>query len=408
MQHPVSAILKEVTLETRALKKAMDRFADRFAPQFNIFTYLRSDEIGLSRCIADLLDPHGNHGQKEAFLEAFLALEEMKGWENTVFDSVKTEKQIDGGRRIDIYLDFQEGEIIGIENKPWAGDQEDQLSDYAAFIAKEAAGKKWLLIYLSNDEPSDHSGIRKIRENPANNGKFIRISYFRIIEWLEICACRSKADIVRLFIEELAKFMQIHINGKLEMSEENEIRNLILETPQNIESAFQVMKTITSVKETLLNKFHDDLKASLDIYDFELVWDPGMYKNWNTQVGFGVKFSKEQRTYLRFAFDNKGLNNFYWGMGNEDASTEEDEIGSKINSIMTTQFFTGRRTVWYPWWSRADNQFDSTHTNWDSSEAPWIAIKNDELAKKITTLAVKVYNAFKEKEALPFLLGKKI
>jgi hypothetical protein len=41
-------------------------------------------------------------------------------------------------RRIDITLDFGDGDAgIGIENKPWAGEQLDQRQDYQAHLSKK-------------------------------------------------------------------------------------------------------------------------------------------------------------------------------------------------------------------------------------------------------------------------------
>ena len=40
--------------------------------------------------------------------------------------------------RIDITLDFGDGDAgLGIENKPWAGEQPDQLQDYQAHLSKK-------------------------------------------------------------------------------------------------------------------------------------------------------------------------------------------------------------------------------------------------------------------------------
>lgn len=157
MQEQIDLLLKEVIFKTATLKEARERFADRLAPDFSIFDYLRTDEMGLSRCIASLLDSKGKHGQKEIFLESFLEKINWSG--DTKIHSVSLEKQANGQRRIDIYLQFQNGDIIGIENKPWAGLQKNQLSDYASFIDREAGDKKWSLIYLSNNEPSDDGGM---------------------------------------------------------------------------------------------------------------------------------------------------------------------------------------------------------------------------------------------------------
>lgn len=175
--------------------------------------------MGLSRCIADLLNPNGKHGQKEVFLESFLKLLKINWPANTKTCSIELEKQANGQRRIDIYLRFKNGEIIGIENKPWTGDQKNQLSEYASFIEKEVNGNKWLLIYLSNNEPSGNSGIKEMQEALENEGKFIQLSYSDVIEWLENCACQSKALVVRLFIDGLAKVIRRNINVELEMSE---------------------------------------------------------------------------------------------------------------------------------------------------------------------------------------------
>ena len=48
-----------------------ERRRDRhLAHRFNVFRYLSQDELGLSRIIADLLDPTAEHGQGASFLEA--------------------------------------------------------------------------------------------------------------------------------------------------------------------------------------------------------------------------------------------------------------------------------------------------------------------------------------------------
>lgn len=117
MQEKINLLLKKVTFKVATLNEARERFADRLAPDFSLFHYLRTDEIGLSRCIADLLNPKEKHGQKEVFLEAFLR--KINWSEETKVRSVTLEKQANGQRRIDIYLQFQNGDIVGIENKPW-------------------------------------------------------------------------------------------------------------------------------------------------------------------------------------------------------------------------------------------------------------------------------------------------
>ena len=59
----------------RALAGELDR---ELAPRFNFFDYLRDDELGLSRVIADLLDPQASHGQDRLFLRTLLSLERIE------------------------------------------------------------------------------------------------------------------------------------------------------------------------------------------------------------------------------------------------------------------------------------------------------------------------------------------
>lgn len=407
MQEQIGLLLKEVTFKNATLKEARERFADRLAPDFSIFDYLRTDEMRLSRCIAGLLDPNGKHGQKEIFLESFLEKINWSG--DTRVGSVNLERQANGQRRIDIYLQFQNGDIIGIENKPWAGDQENQLSDYAMFIEKEAKGNKWLLIYLSNNEPSDYSGTKKeVFKKTEREGKFKQLGFSEIIDWLEDCACKSRALIVRLFIEELAKFIRMNVNGELDMSEENEIRNLILASTQNLESAFHVSIALRSVKEKLLKEFREDLNQRLKIKGFELIWDDTMSTGWKSFSSFNVKFSKEQKFLLRFEFQSPGLGNLDWGIMREsDLIKKDDTIWSKINEVMSCQFGTGKNNSCWPWWSQINKkEFSDDYRNWDSSEVPWVSMKEGELARKIDDLASCVHNAFEMHQSIKLLSGE--
>ena len=92
-------------LETaRALEAELDR---HLARRFNIFDYLRTDELGLSSIIADLLDPQGPHGQGPLYLKTFV---QGLGEQVCRLDlsgeriSVVVEKVIPSNRRIDVYV----------------------------------------------------------------------------------------------------------------------------------------------------------------------------------------------------------------------------------------------------------------------------------------------------------------
>lgn len=395
----IEQLLKDVASKMGALREARNRFSAQLAPDFRIFDYLRTDEMGLSKCIASLLDPKGTHGQGGVFLDAFQKQIELKSaWVSTTeVCKVDTEKQANGQRRIDIYLDFHNAGIIGIENKPWAGDQDLQLSDYAAFIKKEAGNRKWLLVYLSNSDPEGNSIKIDERKMLEESGEFVRLSYADVIEWLMDCACQSKALVVRIFIEELAKFIRMNINGELDMSEESEMKNLILKSTDNIESAFHVSMAMESVKQELLKMFRNELEGMLNARGFKLVWDSSMSKEGQGKPSFGVKFSEKHDFYLRFEFGSKALDGLFWGIQHESSliNNHDLDIWSAINEKMSTQFGSGKNEKRWPWWKRIKDtsEFKDGFSHWGSSEIPWVSMKEGVLAEQIAKLADSVHKA---------------
>ena len=297
MTQQIEQLLSEVSFKIGTLREARNRFADQLAPEFRIFDYLRTDEMGLSRCIASLLDPKGKHGQGSFFLETFLKkiLAEGSSWETNAkgFMNFELEKQANGQRRIDIYLEFK-NIIIGIENKPWAGCQDNQLSDYAAFLETTSKGKNWILVFLSNRNPEEGSITQKRREELENDGRFVQLNFGDVIGWLDICAYKTRAPVVRVFIEELSKFIRTYINGEVEMSDAIEIKNAILKSQDALDSAFQIYKAMYDVKMELFEKLRGDLEIGLEKNGLKLTdWE---FNGWRPCSGFNIQFCKEEQT----------------------------------------------------------------------------------------------------------------
>ena len=127
---------------TRAVERELDQVLAR---SFNALNYLRTDELGLSNIVADLLDPSSAHGQGSVFLKRFIEMVGPARWpaDYTVPLSdfgvrVVRERMIDNGGRLDISVEFRlqgwESACIAIENKPYAADGEAQIADYLAFL----------------------------------------------------------------------------------------------------------------------------------------------------------------------------------------------------------------------------------------------------------------------------------
>ena len=203
-------LLQELTPHLHAAR-AVERELDRhLARRFNVFRYLRDDELGLSRIIADLLDPTGEHGQGTTFLEAMMELLgvvpeggdsvrsglEVPGGRNrattwkgyfgrlrsTTSDKIRVvrERWIPGPRYIDVTVDIPTDDgpfCLAFENKPRADDQPRQCSDYLKFLDGEYGGR-FLLAYLPpRYRMPDESSLLSADRKPWKN-------HFRVLPYV--------------------------------------------------------------------------------------------------------------------------------------------------------------------------------------------------------------------------------
>jgi hypothetical protein len=102
--------------------------ADRVLPSdFSFFHNMPTDENALSDYLALLFDPRGSHGQQALFQALFLQYLQTQGVKvaPTQYDIYR---EYSANGRIDILLTSHDAAII-IENKPYAGDQPDQLTN---------------------------------------------------------------------------------------------------------------------------------------------------------------------------------------------------------------------------------------------------------------------------------------
>ena len=187
------------------------------ARRFNFFHSIKFNENRMSDVFVYLLNPEGAHGQGELFLREFLSYVSMErlpesGWSHVRIDREETTTQINRSRRIDIEIAFRIDDdwiAIAVENKPWAGDQDQQLSDYARHLESMYKGR-FKLIYLTPNggKPSEASIApeeRKKREDAK------QLDYASIRKWasdngwLKRAEDKVKAERVRWFVSDLRK-----------------------------------------------------------------------------------------------------------------------------------------------------------------------------------------------------------
>ena len=213
---------------SRDLRKSWE---PHVAPSFSVFDYISMDENILSRIIADLLDPKGPHGQGALFLECFLRLLSEKNsnfklpnaYLKRINDArVKMEARtaflVQDARRIDIRIELPPSALyqafgIGIENKPWAIEQENQLADYR----DELQGRYpdgFILVFLCQQGRTPASINEQDWTALCKEGRGALISFtVGFLSWLSECRMRCQADKIRHFLADFERYVQANLGG---------------------------------------------------------------------------------------------------------------------------------------------------------------------------------------------------
>lgn len=190
-------------------KQAQANLDHKAATGFSVFDYFRAYENDLSKVFAGLLDPRGGHGQREAFLRCFLDELKLGGYPSADESwNVYVEYAVLGSRRIDIVLNHPQPEQrwFGIENKPWAGEQHDQIRDYLAALRRKDGNAR--ICYLSG------SGKPATTVDDGDKGQCLTVPYRKhdklpsVEGWVERCLLVCEAESVRWFLKDLLKYVR--------------------------------------------------------------------------------------------------------------------------------------------------------------------------------------------------------
>jgi hypothetical protein len=175
----------------------------------NVFNYIEPDENRLSDILRDLLDPKGPHGQGNTFLQQFVAKipgQSIVVGPCSVFRENVTSRIPSHLRRIDILVDF--GDFgLAIENKPWAGDQKDQIGDYVSHLERRFAGK-FVIVYLTPNEAKPTSIDPRECERLRQEKKLLLWAYPGALRgWLANCYKECDAETVRIFLRNFIQYV---------------------------------------------------------------------------------------------------------------------------------------------------------------------------------------------------------
>lgn len=232
-----------------------------------------NEEMMHSSVIASLLDTWGSHGQKCRFLEIFLGClpERFKSFDasgaRTACERYIGQKTEDSGGRVDICIENSSGQMIVIENKIFAGDQEHQILRYVEFLRgmlRNRGGVKFPVLYLTPDghSPSDDSTQADGMQCRCGED-YVCISYKDVIvPWLDKCIneMQEKPHLK----EHLTTYRDIIKKKVLGMDRKKDIINIIESTEKNIKAARKISGQLDEIKIDAVTTFWRTIKKNLE------------------------------------------------------------------------------------------------------------------------------------------------
>ena len=232
--------------------------------RFNPFQFMRTDEMGLSKIIAFLLDPKETHGQGDLFLNSFL---KYIGKHNFLaYDNIQVcvEKATSENRRHDIFiegfLNHRRHWIVSIENKlRFATDQEEQLKDYRDDL-EGYREVEYCLIYLPvfKESPSENSIEKDKWEELIGAKKAILLSAKDLVDWLDNTLIIAPA--VKQFSQDLKKFLSEELMGNTETNDDLVKYLMKNENNDALYSALSVIDSKAQLYENLIERLVEQLQ----------------------------------------------------------------------------------------------------------------------------------------------------
>ena len=231
--------------------------------EFSVFQYIDFHEVLMSTIFKDLLNPRGKHGQGSLFLDEFLSLLEIENPVLTERLSIITEaltSHLDSNRRIDILLNWSNKFAIGIENKPYAIDQENQLSDYSKQLSKEF-NDNYVLVFISNRRPDVSSIEKDMLQSLIEQNKYVHIDFNDIIKWLETSKRKVESQKIIYYIEDLIDQIKMDINNENKYN--SELIEFLHNSEENIKATFEIVNSFDGLRTQIARNFVEELKNLL-------------------------------------------------------------------------------------------------------------------------------------------------
>ena len=355
--------------------------------RFNPFQFMRTDEMGLSKILAFLLDPKGAHGQGDLFLNSFL---KYIGKHNFLaYDNIQVcvEKATSENRRHDIFiegfLNHRRHWIVSIENKlRFATDQEEQLKDYRDDL-EGYREVEYCLIYLPVfKEPPSENSIRKNEwEALISAKKAILLSAKDLLDWLDNTLIIAPA--VKQFSQDLKKFLSEELMGNTETNDDLVKYLMKNENNDALYSALSVIDSKAQLYENLIERLVEQLQERF-AHDYKKLKNYGWKCNFYGEVtgkDCGIYFDAED-IYWGVGAELGGYNlseGYYGVYCHKDKYPKLYDLLNEIFDDLDIKARFNKNKIWVMW-----KYFDGNLRNWDAEILR--KIPNGELAEQIFDL----------------------
>jgi hypothetical protein len=319
---------QQLLIKADAMRQDSLKHARETGASFNIFSILGLEHYETrthSSFLAELLNPKGSHGQEDRFLVLFikqLNLEEFNSFNTATAEVLKEvsigriDAEYKGGGAMDILIRDSNGYALGIENKIYAGDQENQLGRYVAYL-NDKHSKKNQLLYLTLDG-------KEASEFSSTYGKveYRTVSYEKdILNWLRGCMeIVSGIPILKEAIGQYIELIKKLTHQSMDVNTQKELVNWILEngyvqTVQETNNLWDQVRTelLRRLKDSIVNRFEEQYKGTgyslhVEIPDKFGFTDSGFritHETWKVPVYIG--FEKKDASQVYIGIKAKGI-----------------------------------------------------------------------------------------------------
>lgn len=330
------------------ITRHIDYLKQKTGEEFNVFeiTGIASDEVKITRVIYELLSPIGSHGQKYLFLKLFLDQVLNLSIDNDELKTCIVEREygIDSNRRIDLVIKT-ESKFIPIEVKIYASDQPKQCYDYYQ-VAKNS-NLYYLTLFGNQPSSESASGLTKINDGYK---EITLISFVDdISNWIKSCIKQSQIIRIAPIREVLMQFLNTiyKLTNQVEDEKMQEIKELLLNSSENMKSALKIDAAIPEAKKELMRKLFKAIENRVGLpklnnecdYEFEdKIEKYYSTKTISTYPGISYLYKKDVRKnvdiWVRVEIDWKIYIGYCTAMNNKKIDEQiltEKEIRTIIN-----------------------------------------------------------------------------